>query len=264
MCVYLTGALLNFTDDLTETLVDKRAANPTQFSGDIKDIKNNKEFSTQFSNLLSKVIPILDANCLEKLELCKYHCSTLKISDYSDESLFNDEQLTKIDGCKSFNELFRKLRGHLGWLEYSILVSIIDICESEEAEKELKTYQEFIASKMAMNIVSEIIPSDQLPANIIKLYTVLEKPYRHLTLRQYQDLKEYIFKTLNVKKYISLPYIRFFFDSLHIEWYVPVQAATHLIRMAQKNEENLIQNSVIILKINEHVVLDVTNNQVSV
>lgn len=223
----------------------------------------SKQCSSQFSAVLLRICQILDRNCIEKLEDCKHYCSTLTVDDRSNALLYDDDKLKKIDACKSFLDLSRQLRSHLYWSEYSILVTIIDICESKEAEEELELYRKFMALKMALTIVSENVPSDKLPSGITELYLVVDKPYKKLTMQEYMKFRNYIFQTLNVESYIAYPYIRFFFSSLHLKWYVPIQATNTIKAMAKKNEKDLIKNGIIYLEINTNVMIKVTKSQVS-
>ena len=44
---------------------------------------------------------------------------------------------------------------------------------------------------------------------------------------------------LDVQKYIILPFIKFLFSSLHLEWYAdyaPMQAVSRIIKVAHQNE----------------------------
>ena len=98
--------------------------------------------SVHFSNFVASIEECLE-KCPNKLDACKRICSNLTISG-SDSLLFNNQQLTEIDQCASFRQLFTLLRQHWNWKEYSILKKIIEISESDEAKTYLEKYQKVL------------------------------------------------------------------------------------------------------------------------
>ena len=192
----------------------------------------------------------------EKLKLCKDLCLNLKVGD-SDELMFTDEQLDKINKCTNFDELFRILRKHWGWKEYSLLKTIIAACESKEAEDELDKFEKLMSSYCGMILISDNYSPDELPANYVKLCITVDKPYKSLTLQDFHELQTFIFKYLNVQKYIASPFIKFLFSSLHLEWYIPKHVVSHIINMVHQNKKIFIQKSIVLIKIGDSSILDV-------
>jgi len=223
-----------------------------------KETRANRFFASQFSSLLTNVVGYLDKSCSDKLEACKHFCSTLHISDNSDQLLFDDEQLKTINNCSSFQELFfaSQLRHHWDWAEYSILEHIIDLSKSKEAEDEFQRFGEFMASKRGMEIISDTVSIQNLPPKVKRLSVILNRPYAKLTAEQYLEIKNFIFATLDVEKYISYPYISFLFSSLRLEWYIPVLAADHIIKMARLHENELLSQFVTFVSIGDDIVLN--------
>ena len=192
--------------------------------------------------------------CTDKLELCKEICSNLTVSS-SDILLFSDEQLDKINKCTSFQQLFTILRRHWSWKEYSILKTIIAICESDEAEAELSKFEKLMSSYCGMKLISEKYSPGELPVNYVKLCITVDKPYKSLTLQDFYELRTFIFEHLDVKEYIALPFIKFLFSSLHLEWYIPMQAVSHIIKMIHLNKRALIQKFIVLIKIGDKDIL---------
>ena len=95
--------------------------------------------SVHFSNFVASIEECFE-KCPDKLDACKRICSNLTISG-SDSLLFNNQQLAEINDCASFHQLFTLLRQHWNWKEYSILKTIIEISESDEAKVHLEKYQ---------------------------------------------------------------------------------------------------------------------------
>ena len=214
---------------------------------------------------------ILEKKCddyEERLKLCKEFCSNLTIGD-SDTLLFSDEQLDKINKCTTFQELFIILRKHWSWKEYSILKTIIATCESKEAEDELDKFEKLMSSYYGMKLISEECLPNELPMNYVKLCVTVDKPYKILTLQDFYELQAFIFQHLDVQKYIALPFIKFLFSSLHLEWYIPMQAVSQIIKAVHQNKGIFIQKSIVLIKLGDKSVLDVqslsshTNGQVN-
>lgn len=182
-------------------------------------------------------------------------CCTLKVSDECSELLFDDKQLKDNNQCDTFHQLFccSQLNLHLNWNDCLILESIIALTGLKEAEDELEK-----------KIISDTFSVDDLPLNNIKLSIIVDEPYTKLTLEQYNKLKDFIFTTLKVKKYITYPYIRFFFESLHLEWHIPAQAAKHIVKTAisHVNESAFLEHSIVFMKVGNEVFLDCSIKQV--
>ena len=226
--------------------------------------RSSNTFAIQFSMLLANIGCLLDGKCSDKLKKCKQFCCTLKVSDESSDLLFDDKQLKEINQCHTFHQLFTShLHFHLNWEQYFILESIIALTELKKAEDELDKYKKYMASKMGMKIISDTFSIDDLPPNSIKLSIIVDKPYTKLTAGEYIELKDFICTTLKIHKYVTYPYIKFFFESLHLEWYIPVQAARYVIKTATSlNIDLFLQQSVVILKVGDEVLFDCTVKQV--
>ena len=195
--------------------------------------------------------------CKDKLEECKELCSNLTVSDNSDVLLFNDEQLIRINKCTSFQDLFMILRKHWNWKEYSILKTIIAMCDSEEAVAELDKFEKLMSSYCGMKLISDKYSPDELPVNYVKLCITVDKPYKSLTLQDFDELRSFIFEHLDVQKYIALPFIKFLFSSLHLEWYIPMQAVSHIIRAVHQNKKIFLQKSVIQITVGDKNILGI-------
>ena len=217
--------------------------------------KSANHLSAQFSSLLRTVESVLD-KCSKNLETCKRFCLDLKISDDSDVPLFNDEQLKKINKCKSFRQLFALLRQHWGWKEYCILEHIISQSESKEAKDELEKYKKIMSSYFGLQLVADNFSPNELPDEYVKMTIIVEKPYKELTLQNFVELRDFIFSQMDVKPYIAHPFIKFLFGSLHLEWYILQQAVPHMVEISYKNIKKLKEYSIVYIKIDEEIILD--------
>ena len=148
--------------------------------------------------------------------------------------MFSAEKKSEIDECKNFKQLFDVVGQHLSWDEYSFLCEIIDECGSVEAEQEINQYKR----KMAISEALEIISSTESnpPLGFEKFCVRISKPYEKLTIIKYEQIKTFIFKNLNVNRYVTNKYIRIMFNPLHLEWHVTIQALPHMIKMAHERQ----------------------------
>ena len=232
-------------------------SSPTKSAGSCEQptVKTADPLSVQFSTFVATIEVLLET-CHDKLEQSKRICSNLTISNNSDELLFSDEQLQKINACTTFSELFTILRKHWSWKDYSILTNIISIVGLKEAKDEEELFQKRMASYQGMKLISENISPEAISHEYIRLSIIIDKPYREFSLENFTELQKFIFSNLDVRPYIALPFIKFLFDSLHLEWYVLKKAAPHIIKMAKQNEDIFTSNSVVFIQVDQFVVLD--------
>ena len=221
-------------------------------------VKTADPLSAQFSTFVSTIEALLTDRCHDKLEQSKRFCSnlTITISDNSNELLFNDEQLQKINACTEFHELFTILRKHWSWQDYTILTHIIGLSGLKEAKDEKDLFETRMASYQGMKIISETIPPESISPDYIRLSIIIDKPYQELTAEIFEELHDFVFHNLDINRYVALPFIKFLFSSLHLEWYVLKKATVHIVKMAQQNEEIFTSNSVVFIQLDQSVVLD--------
>jgi len=217
--------------------------------------KSANPHSAQFSSLVRTVENVLD-KCTENLKMCKRFCLDLTISDNSDVLLFNDEQLKKIKECTSFRQLFELLREYWSWKEYCILKHIISQSGSQEAKSELEKYEKMMSSYFGLQLIADNFSPNELPNEYIKMTIIIEKPYKELTMENFVELRDFIFKHMDVKPYIAHPFIKFLYSSLHLEWYVLQRAVPHMIKMSHKNITQFKEYSIAYIKIDDEIILD--------
>ena len=120
-----------------------------------------------------------------------------------------------------------------------------------------------MSSYCGMKLISEEYSPSQLPANYIKLIIIVDKPYKSLTLQDFHELKTFIFKHLDVQKFITLPFIKFLFNSLHLEWCIPIQAASHIIKMVNLNKGALIGELITLIQVGDKIILDIQGKEMA-
>ena len=129
----------------------------------------------------------------DNLEACKELCIYLKASDSTSVLLFSPEKRAEINNCNDFRDLFEILNQHLSWDEHSILIQVIDICGSDEAEKEFDEYRKKMAISKGLEIISST-KSDP-PLGFEKFCVIIDKPYKNSQLRNMKRSKNSYLKT---------------------------------------------------------------------
>ena len=197
-----------------------------------------------------------------KLMACKEFCTYLKTSDNANAPLFSEERLTEIKNSEDFNRFFEIVNQHLSWDEDFILTEIIDECDSDEAKQEFKKYKRKMGISKALEIISSAESS--LPQGFEKFCVIIDKPYKKLTVEEYEEIKTFIFTNLDTHRYVTNKYIRVLYDSLHIEWEVTTQATPHMCKMAYDQQAVFTKNLYIFLQIGKQVIINKRIEQLSV
>ena len=193
----------------------------------------------------------------EALENCRYLCLHLKIGRESRKLLFNGNEKRKIEKCRCFKELFSILSKYWDWDEYSILKQITEICESKKAAQEIEKYERKMALYVGLDLIFTQDRNDP-PPGYENFVVIINKSYKKLTVRQYRNMKKFIFDNLNVYQYISRPFIHVLFASVHLWWHVKVEAVSCMIKAALERKEIFIKNLFVFMRIGKTVIFDNT------
>ena len=211
--------------------------------------------NADFARLLLSISRILSnsPNQQDDLKTCKDYCSMLAVSE--NESLFSPKEMAKIKECNNFNELLEIIGQHISWDEHSILTQIVDECNSDEGKQEIEKFNKKMALYQGLQIISSA-SNRNLSEDFVKFCVVIDKPYKNVTIEEYEKVKAYIFANLNINANATAGFIRMFYHSLHIEWLVTIQAVTHMIRTANQNKNEFIKEKFVFMKIGNEIVID--------
>ena len=217
--------------------------------------------NADFTSLLLNVCHILSnsSNKQDNLKICKEYCALLKISDSSNEPLLSAEKIAKIKECCNFNQLFEIVGLHMSWDEHSILIQIVNHCNSVEGQQEIEKFEKKLALFQGLQIISST-SKPKLSKEFARFCIIINKPYKSVTIEEYKDVKEYIFGNLNTDTYVTVGFIRMLCHSLHIEWLVTIQAVPHMMRNAHQNKDIFIKDNFVFMQIGNETVID---NEVS-
>lgn len=169
--------------------------------------------NADFASLMLNVCHILDKspNSQHNLQTCKDYCQLLRISDGSANQLFSFENIAQIKKCSKFKELFEIISRYMSWDEHSILTQLVNCCDSAESQEEIERFEKKLALFEGLQIVSSTSRQEELPKDFVKFCAIINKPYKSITIEEYNNIKTYIFSNLNVSSYVTAGFIRVLF-----------------------------------------------------
>ena len=213
--------------------------------------------NADFTGVLLNVCQILSSspNQRDNLKKCKDYCSLLRVSDNSNDPLFKAENIARIKKCSNFKQPFEIVGLYLSWDEHSILTQIVNHCNSAEGQKEIENFEKKLACFQGLQIISST-SKQSLSEDFVTFCIIINKPYKKVTLEEYESIKAYICKNLNICAYVAVGYIKMLYHSLHIEWLVTVQAVPHMIRSAHQSKDIFIRENFVYMQIGSEVVIN--------
>jgi len=221
----------------------------------MNDVSTPDSLTDDFNTLITSAVSLLE-KCTNKLESCKQACCNLTISDNSDVLFFGTKKLTEIKCCDSFQQLFDTLQQHYSWKEFSLLKIIIEKSDSVEAMIALKQFEQSMCSVCSLKLISDNLPPRDMLPHYVKLHVKIDTASKELTLEIFQKLRDFIFQYLDIKPFVALPFIKFYFGSLHLEWYVPQHAVPYITEGANDADEILAKHSVAFIQLSDKVIYD--------
>ena len=227
-----------------------------------------EQASSDFGFLFAKIIEELSGKDEAKiLKPLKVACAFLTVKGDSSTLLFNEEQREAINACNKIETLLTKhLRHCWRWDDVSFVKRIFQSLDTDHSERciqmicqyEMRIYSEMKLKEVLENCRREnIVP----PEGYHKMATIVKnKSFFHITLEEYKQLKEFISQHCDVEPYVISPFTEASVGSLLLEWFVPLAAVPHMIKMATMNADIFIAHTFVFLKISSTVIFDQRNN----
>ena len=144
----------------------------------------------------------------------------------------------------------------MSWDEHSILTQIVDQCDSVEGQREIEKFEEKLALCQGLEVISSE-SQENMSKEFVRFLSVIDKPYRRLTIEEYTKVKTFIFSKLKTHAYAAIGYFKILYRSLHIEWFVTDQAVPHMIKNAQQSKDVFIKEGFIFMQIGCEVLIDI-------
>ena len=219
------------------------------------------EASVEFGILLDEIVEELEKNEGSNLRRLKTVSSTLTIQKTSKDLLFTDGQLEEIKACDSINTLLvYKLRHCYRWYDFSMLTILMSSIKSKKCLSLLKKFEVKVNSRMILKQIYEHCQqkSVEFPAKYHKIAAIIDdKIFSEITQKECDMLKCFISEQCGVGYHVISPVTRITpVSSLILEWYIPVTAVAHMIKIASSNKVNFIKNCFLYLKISSTLILE--------
>ena len=223
------------------------------------------EASAEFGFLLWEILELLKKNESRNLSVIKIVCSNLTIKDDSSTLLFTDEQLKAIEIYTDMDSLFRQqFRYYWRWDDCRFLTTIVSkLKEGSACKKMIQMYKTKVCSDIKLCHIYEQCKQEGcgVPDGYSKMTAIIkDRNFSDITLKQYDDLKQFISEHCGVESYVICPFCKAGSHSLILEWYIPLTAVTEMVDTATKNIDVFITKGFVYLKIFQTRIFDKRNN----
>ena len=243
--------------------VDILVATENVHSESLVHFSTPDEASVEFGILLDEIVLELEKNEASNLRRLKTISSTLTIQKASKDHVFTDGQLEKIQACDSiYTLLVNKLRHCYRWDDYSMLTILILSIKSENCLSLLRSFEVKISSKLKLQQIYEHCKqtSAEFSEEYHKIVTIVrDKIFSEITKEEYDVLKHFVSEQCGVEDHVMSPVAKMAVSSLILEWYIPVTAVAHMIKIALSNKGNFAKNCFMYLKISATLIFDHRN-----
>lgn len=218
------------------------------------------EASVEFGILLDEIVEELEKNEASNLRRLKTVSSTLTIQKASKDRVFTDGQLEEIQACNSiYTLLVYKLRHCYRWDNFSMLTKLMSSIKSKRCLSLLKNFEVKVNSEIKLQQIYEYCKqkSFEFSTEYHKIVAIVDdKIFSEITIKEYEILKHFVSEQCGVEDYVISPVTKIAVSSLILEWYIPVTAVAHMIKIASSNKVNFIKNCFLYLKISSTLILE--------
>ena len=232
-------------------------------SGHLVQCGTPDEVSVEFGILLTEIIEELEKNETKNLRKLKTISSTLTIHKNSKIRLFNDRQMEVIQSCNSIDTILtQKLRHCYRWDDCSMLYKLMLSVNSTSCLSLIENFEIKVNSEIKLQHIHEHCKQKgfEFSEEYHKIVAVVnDKIFSDITLEEYHVLKHFVSEQSGVEDYVILPFTKASSSSVILEWYIPVTAVGHMIKIALRNKRIFFKNCFVYMKISSSVILDCRN-----
>ena len=233
---------------------------------EIAHLKKLPQFSTpnkvsiEFGGVLDEIVQELEKNEADNLRKLKAVSSTLTIGEAFEDHVFTETQLEEIQACSSIRTvLVIKLRCSYRWHDFSMLTVLMALMNSEKCLSLLEKFEVKVNSKVKLQKIYEYCKQNkaEFSEDYHKIVAIVDgKIFTQITHKDYDVLKHFVSEQCGVEDYVISPVVKITISSLILEWYIPVTATAHMIKIALINKVNFTKNCFVYLKISSTLILD--------
>ena len=232
---------------------------------ELNDIINTAEqASVEFGILLNEILKDLEANEGDNLKLLKTMSSTLTVRKKEGARMFSDSEVEGIQSCNNINTLLVvKLRHCYRWDDHSMLNVLMSSLNAKYCLRLLHLFETKLYSKMKLQQIHERCSQEksEFPEGYHKMISIVDKIFSSITKEDYDELKQFISQHCGVEPYVMSPFSKASpFSSIVIEWFIPVNAVSYMIKTAKINIDKFNKEIFLYLKISSTVIFDHRDN----
>lgn len=225
------------------------------------------EASSEFGILLLKIISELEKNKKHNLAFIKDLCNHLSPKDDPTASLFSADQLRAINDCSDIRTLLKEISGLWRWDDFSLLEAIVQNVGNSDCKSLVSQYKQNLDYNMKLHMIYEHCKQEKshLPEGCTAMFAIVEKNYIEITLKEYTELKKFTSQRCGVEPMFMFPFARAMpHFSVLFEWFVPLAAASYMIRVATSNSHMFTQRGFVCLQIDLTKIFDNRSDTYSV
>ena len=218
-----------------------------------------KGLHAHFAGLLLRVCDILNrsTNKEKSLKKCKEYCLSLlvHIGVSSMNPSLSDQKINEIKKCNNFNELLEDIKEYMSWDEHGVLDQIVGQCESPEAKEEVSEFERKLGLCQGLEIICNATEFE-MSTEFVKLFIVIDRPYKQLTMKEYLEIKTYIVKLLKLNPCVLKNFCKLLYDPLYMEWLVSVEVIDYISKMVHREKEIIIRLGIFLVQIGEYKIIE--------
>jgi len=226
-------------------------------------IDTAEQASAEFGILLNEILKELEKNENDNLKLLKTVSSTLTVKEKG-VKMFSDSEVEGIYACDSIWILLTiKLRHCYRWDDYPMLTLLMSSLNATKSLKLLHLFETKLYSKMKLQQMHESCLKERstLPEGYHKMIAIINRIFSSVTKEEYDQLKQFISQHCGIEPYVMSPFLKASpFNSVAIEWFVPINAVSTMIKSAKTHIHKITKERFLYLKISSSVIFDHRDN----
>ena len=224
-----------------------------------------EQASVEFSSFLEEIMEELKKNDTANLEKLKAVLSSLTVKEKSGVLVFNDNQLEAIQACTDLKTLLlNKLRHCYRWDDCTMLTVLLSSLKADNCLEILRNFQLKVQCHIKLHQINHLCQQNSLkfPEGYSKMTVIVKREiFWTITKEEYDELKLFISQQCGVEPYVMSPFSNASpFSSLELEWFIPNNAVSYMIKNAASNVGNFSKKTIEYLRILSTVILDHRHN----
>lgn len=127
----------------------------------------------------------------------------------------------------------------------------------------IEQYEKMIDVRMKLKDIVEHFEKENLnpPEKCHKMVAIVNnKIFSTITMEEYDKLTQFTAEHCGVGPHVMSMCKTLSYNSLLIEWYIPITAISHMVEISKSNVDNFVKETFVYLKISSTVIYDHRRN----